>query len=558
VRVAARALLVSVDVALLSAPRLLQPSLGDHAFLATTIVVLVANVALVATWRDPAGSNETRESRVGWVVAIAAGVIIFAACRAWLHEILIYPHDSQRADMLVLIQHGIRRLLDGQNPYTIYQVPWDAPLVYGPMLWGPFTVPHLVGADVRFFTILGALFIATFVAVVAVGQAQQGRHVAALGAVTLLAAIAFSPDLRGFMSIGHTTVYWPLLAVFAWLVAGRRWEAAAVTAGLLVVARTTMVALVPVLMMAIWYDARHRFMRAAVMLAAAVAIPFLPFAVWDWPALWYGLYGSYQHTMKGFVWVSTDWVQHTIGITGPLLSAGLGRAVEAVQGVTMIGVYGAAWLAIRRARPALPWMGLALLVFSMTTLWPVFYIYFDVFVLFACGALASREAKVARTSATMLGVAALVLMATTWVSLPAEVTIDAGTGTDRPYLYAGFANDERGERTFAWIVGTHAKMLVPARARREAVIVIHGQPHLPDRGVSQQLIATLNGTLLDTITLGEGWQDILLHAPARAWRIGANELDLFLSMAVSPAEAGSGSDTRRLSLAVDRLTVRGR
>jgi hypothetical protein len=47
-----------------------------------------------------------------------------------------------------------------------------------------------------------------------------------------------------------------LLVVFAWLVVGRRWEAAAVAAGLLVVARTTMVALLPVLMMAIWDNAR--------------------------------------------------------------------------------------------------------------------------------------------------------------------------------------------------------------------------------------------------------------------------------------------------------------
>jgi hypothetical protein len=130
---------------------------------------------------------------------------------------------------------------------------------------------------------------------------------------------------------------------------------------------------------------------------------------------------------------------------GPLLSAGWAGAVEVVQAIALTAVYVAAWLAIRRDRPALPWVGFALLIFSMTTLWPVFCIY-----------------------------------------------------------------------------------------------------------------AMLNGTPLNSSSLGEGWQDILLHAPAPAWRIGANELDLFLSMSVPPAATGSAPDRRQPSLAVNRINVRRR
>ena len=161
-------------------------------------------------------------------------------------------------------------------------------------------------------------------------------------------------------------------------------DAAAVTAGLLIVARSTLVSIAPVLLLAVWYRDRPRAAGALALLIAATLLPFLPFAIWDWQALHYGLYGSYQHVMKMFVWVQTDWVQHTIGTTALLLARGWSRAVELVQVVAMLAVYAAAAAAIRRGRRPLPWMALALFVFSMTTLWPVIYLYFDVAMLFVC------------------------------------------------------------------------------------------------------------------------------------------------------------------------------
>ena len=61
--------------------------------------------------------------------------------------------------MLVVIQLAIRRLLQGGNPYTIYHVPWDVPLPYGPVMWAPLIVPSLLHADVRFVTLAGVLFV---------------------------------------------------------------------------------------------------------------------------------------------------------------------------------------------------------------------------------------------------------------------------------------------------------------------------------------------------------------------------------------------------------------
>ena len=137
--------------------------------------------------------------------------------------------------------------------------------------------------------------------------------------------------------------------------------------------------------------ARARFAAAVALLSAAAVLPFLPFAIWDGRALHYGLYGSYQHVMKTFVWTSTSWVQHTIGTTGLLLSQGWAGLVEIVQVAVMLALYAAIALAIRGGRRPLPWMALALFVFSMTTLWPVIYLYFDVCLLLVFGALAETR-----------------------------------------------------------------------------------------------------------------------------------------------------------------------
>ena len=555
-------MLLALNIVLLSSPAWFAQWNGPASFLIATALLLLTNIALVAWWeRTTPSSGEPSSSRPISVPLLGAILLLSIAARDWLHQILIFPLDSQRADMLVVVQAGIHRLLQGKNPYAMYNVPWPATLPYGPVMWAPLILPALAHADIRLATLVGALFTPCLCVLVAGEEWAGGRRLAAAAWLGLMAALTFSPDLRNFMPIGHTPGYWPLLALLAWFVARERWNAAAIVSGLLVVARTTMIALAPVILIAVWYRDRPRFWRTAALLVAAFALPYLPFAIWDWSALKYGLYGSYQVIVKGYVWASTDWAQHTIGTTGTLLAHGWGRAVEAIQALVMIAVYAAAAFAIRAGRRPLPWLVFALLAFSMTTLWPVTYIYLDV-ALLGIGAAAAeiswaRPREGLRPLLAALALAAVTAGLTIWGDVPADASIDVGRPPARDYLYAGFSGDERqDEITYSWINGTRAEILVPRRSRANATIDIVCQPHLPTRAAVQQLSASLNGTVLGTVTLKDGWQHIELKAPGHAWQIGVNELTLFLSSAVSPKELGLSDDQRKLSMAVDRLTVR--
>jgi hypothetical protein len=573
----ARSVAVAFSFVLLSSPPFLQSFVGGdtRAYILATLALALVHAALVWSWngRDAGirGAVLPGLPKTIFAVAVVIGVgwLIVCACEAWLHQILTIPHDPQRADMLIVVQQGLQRMLQGRNPYTIYRVPWEAPLPYGPVMWAPYAIPMLLHADVRFLTVAGELFVPAAAAIAAVVAAARGQLAACAGCLAMLAAMCLNPDLERFASIGHTPAYWPLLALFAWVVVSERWYGAAIVLGLLVVARTTMVAIVPVLLIAVWWRERRKFRGALLLVALAAALPFLPFAIWDARALFYALYGSYQNVIKGFVWTSTTWTQHTIGLTGVLLSNGLQRFVDACQALVMLAVYAGCWLAMRRGRPPVAWMGLALFAFSMTTLWPVTYVYFDVFLLLAAavigeivttpsaGARTGFPASLGRWWTVTAAAATLLVVGTAAFALTESPQIDAGTASGRPFLRSGFTGDEReGDRSFAWVEGRHASILVARRTARAASIEIICQPALASASSVQQLSALLNGALVGTVVVPRGWNQISMAVPAQAWRIGVNELELLLSSSVSPSDAGAGDDRRELSLAIDRVTVR--
>jgi hypothetical protein len=66
----------------------------------------------------------------------------------------------------------------------------------------------------------------------------------------------------------------------------------------------------------------------------------------------------------------------------------------------------------------------------------------------------------------------------------------------------------------------------------------------------------LNGVVLGTMHLREGWQTVVVPAPSRAWLIGVNELTLSFSSAASPLSLGLSTDPRKLSVAFDRISVK--
>ena len=169
-----------------------------------TIALALVHVVLAWWWTDAPAPAEpappSRNARVGMATAaaIAAAALLIVACRTWLHQIFATAIDPFRADMLVVVREGLRRIGQGLNPYVIYHVPWAAPLTYGPLLWGPYTIPMALHADLRFLGVVGELFVPVACAAAVIASAWRGRMTVAAAALIMLGAIAFNGELKGF------------------------------------------------------------------------------------------------------------------------------------------------------------------------------------------------------------------------------------------------------------------------------------------------------------------------------------------------------------------------
>ncbi len=101
-------------------------------------------------------------------------------------------------------------------------------------------------------------------------------------------------------------------------------------------------------------------------------------------------------------------------------------------------------------------------------------------------------------------------------------------------------------------------LLLPRGSASTADLVVTGEPFVPPGAPAQVLTAVLNGTSLGTVQAGSGWQTIRFQAPASAWRIGANQIDLYFPETRSPKELGLSDDPRHLAMAIERIDVQTR
>jgi hypothetical protein len=537
-----------------------------------TFTLLV--VALVFGWRggDRATADLRASRSAAIVVGSIAGAIVMLAAYRWMRLAAWLPYH---ADMLIVIREATRRFLNGQMPYATYRsydTSWDMVMPYGPALWGPFVIPQLLRLDFRIISVVGELFVPIWCGVAAIVQAVRGRIIAAVSWLVLLTAIVLALDVQRFTLIAHTPVYWPLFLPLAATIGQRRWTPAAVLLGLLVAARQTMVSMIPVFLMAVWLTERRDTFKAVAALTVTVGVLFLPFVIWDARAVWESMVLSYPRVMTSAVWpVLARPGLETIGVTEWLIEHRFESLVTLVQIASLGGAYAAAWVAIRRAWPPLPWMALALFAFSMTTLYPVHYLYYDVLLLLVCGRVAETlgsgspdraSVRIAVTPKTwtlsLAGAAIVVLIALRTVASPLPSIAAGQPSEDRP-LRSGFAASESdGSRNFAWIVGHEARVLLPRSSASSADIVLVAQSPFRDDQPPQRMSAILNGTLLTEATLPPGWQEIRIPAPRQAWWIGFNELRLHFSSTVSPHEAGAGTDSRPLALGLSRVDLERR
>ena len=196
-------------------------------------------------------------------------------------------------------------------------------------------------------------------------------------------------------------------------------------------------------------------------------------------------------------------------------------------------MWGIAWPFIRRGARPLPWMALAVLAFCMTTLWPLYYIYFDALMLFAAAAIAEslrdteHPARWLLTWTAGIAVSAVVVALAVRIGAPSTPHIDFASLDARRWLYQGFAISRRErEPPLPWIWGYDGTVALPRSSTQDSTIVVSVEPVVAPGEPPQRVTAFLNGRPLGTVDAAAGWQTLRFPAPRAAWTIGANDLRL--------------------------------
>jgi hypothetical protein len=201
----------------------------------------------------------------------------------------------------------------------------------------------------------------------------------------------------------------------------------------------------------------------------------------------------------------------------------------------------------------------------MTTLWPVSYLYFDVWVLLASGLLASggfgalSGFRLSRRVASIAAVCTAIVLTAAAIRPGSSYSLDIGEPSTAGFTGGGFGRDAAVEdegRQVVWIEGETARVRVPRAGWLGATIRIAIKPNVfpagaPNGGLVQRVSAMLNGRTLGVSTLSPGWQEITFASRGGDWFYGFNVLDLQFTYAVPM----SGGDGRALSAAIDRISI---
>lgn len=359
-------------------------------------------VTSVATYVFLAASCMLRlRSTVVLAGAIVAGTLLR------VHAIDHHECHAAHRDMLPLVQYACEAFLDGRNPYTVlFWANHDLPLTYLPVMWLTYLPALVLGADIRWTSIVATVVIA--VLVWRWGRARlPGRGSGSLhgpgdlGLAPVAVAFLFQPEVFWNSVHGEPIVYWLWLVLFLHCVWSRRPWAAAIVLGLLLGTRHFAVLVIPFAVL--WFVLHTGGWKAGVLrilvagsLACLVILPFFHghpdsflYGVYDWLVgygasrkhWWDVQIGFQQYFYHGERQSLLPWIQ----------AAGTAASLAAACVLS-------AWAAVRRwggrARDLVTWLplvaGYAVFIMFNSMIWKSFLFPLLLLLLFA-GAVAARS-----------------------------------------------------------------------------------------------------------------------------------------------------------------------
>lgn len=136
--------------------------------------------------------------------------------------------------------------------------------------------------------------------------------------------------------------------------------------------------------------------------------------------------------------------------------------------------------------------------------------------------------------------------------LPRLINFD---DNDRNAIFSGWSYPEKdlSGRTWRWSSGRQSVLIVKTDTLEDTLMRCTLTPFIYDPGKKQFLTVSLNGRILEKISVPEGWRTHDFHIPATSLDKGHNRFTFTYGYAYSPLEKGLSDDNRSLAVAFDAI-----
>jgi hypothetical protein len=292
-----------------NAPEKLHPAFTLLACAQLLLLGLYALVEGIASRREQIAEEPSiageflHRARPFLLAALAFGSIAWLLHESgrYLSTLWLNPAIPLKADMLALIDAGLREFwIYGDHPNRHFQVGhWDSWNTYLPGLWLPYSLPYLLGVDLRLWQV------ACFVMLISVlafhtgwGIIRESSVAGIIGRIAAFVAFVFffrSWTVQDFLPSAHVIGFWLTMAVWGVAVLHDKRRLAAFAFGLLIITRPHAVLIAPLYVL---YTLRRNPLRESLLLMAMGFVPFilfmLPFLLVNYQGVVPGMVKAYD------------------------------------------------------------------------------------------------------------------------------------------------------------------------------------------------------------------------------------------------------------------------
>ncbi len=368
-------------------PELIWPLFSIFALL--NIIFLFAYLLLEKPEaQDPDSEVEDKSNKWLYTGGLVLLVLLFIPyfvyqVRGLQRLVWFDPIFPMHGDMLLLVESGLRAFWDkGEFPHQYYQVGhWISWLTYPEGFWLPFSVPYLLGVDIRiwqYFGLAGSILLLLLNGAWVYLNSRKSWNLLLLIVPVMIPFFIFhSWAFQEYFSAMHVAGFWFFLVAWGFAHLHGFRKTGALFFGLALISRPFMIFVGPVYTIYLFMQ-HSRPIKERILEFTILSLPFillmLPFILIDFDASLPGMVRAYGELVDLLI-IGDPKLRYGFGFSQVLHTMGIESWSMKIALLLQLALYGLAWVKLRTDRQLLLYSAASMFLFLHFSTIPYFYTF---------------------------------------------------------------------------------------------------------------------------------------------------------------------------------------